>query len=477
MRDSVLHQALEAFTTDAASQLALEASRGEEIPFELAETEGRLGRPPLYCYRPLTGQFIDERLGVLSGLTSYAPVIRALAGHDRLGAYLELHGVTVVPDDARQRADEALRLFLGRVFADRDDFEFDPARFAPAYEELERTLMDGCCTTTVIAPVLGIAIDPTTPQIHLEDGLSLTTGDRLDDAPAEAVWGEGDEPQVVAVLTISAERSSPRVIAAATLRFRQLLSAVRLFERGAYALGPMAWTRIDSGPWHPVALGAPIRPTSLTLVPARQEDELRGFCNLIPRRIPDDGELAWALARFEMGCDRSDRLHALTDYLLALRALLEPEGPSSGRLAQRLAMICAAPEHRARLAERAARAISMERAVIAGLAAGGAEAYSLVDEIGDHLRALLRDTLCGHLDPDLVGVADRLLAAETDAPVDPDLAPAPEPRRAPGLDIEASASGASGSDADATSELETVDTSPAADAEPMPDPDPVGAPA
>jgi hypothetical protein len=29
--------------------------------------------------------------------------------------------------------------------------------------------------------------------------------------------------------------------------------------------------------------------------------------------------------------------------------------------------------------------------------------------IGDHLRALLRDVICGHLDTDLVGLADGIL--------------------------------------------------------------------
>jgi len=477
VRDNVLQQTLEAFTMDAACQLALDASQGEEIPFELMETEGRRGRPPLYCYQPLTGQFIDQRLGALSGLTTYAPAVRALAGHDRLAAYLNLHGVSAVPEDARRRADDALRLLLGRVFADRDDFEFDADRFASAYEELERTLLEGRCTLMVIAPVLGIAIDPTTPEIRLHDGLSLTPGDRVPDAPAEAIWGEVEEPNVLAVLTSSAERTTPASVAAATQRFRELLTALRLFERGSYALGPMAWTRIDSGPWQPVALGATAPPSSLTLVPARQEDELRGFCSLIPRRLPDEGEVAWALARFEMGCERVDPFQALTDYLLALRALLEPEGPTSGRLAQRLAMICAAPEHRAGLAERAARAVSMERAVIAGLAPGRAEAYALVDEMGDQLRALLRDTLCGHLDSDLVRVADGLLVAEAGA----EAAPAAQARPALDSDCDAAASGASASAADATSELEPVFATPAADAhadrEPTPDPDPVGAPA
>jgi hypothetical protein len=43
-----------------------------------------------------------------------------------------------------------------------------------------------------------------------------------------------------------------------------------------------------------------------------------------------------------------------------------------------------------------------------GRAGSGADA--LVDELSEHLRALLRDALCGHLDHNLVGVADELLA-------------------------------------------------------------------
>jgi hypothetical protein len=35
---------------------------------------------------------------------------------------------------------------------------------------------------------------------------------------------------------------------------------------------------------------------------------------------------------------------------------------------------------------------------------------ALVAELAEHLRALLRDVLCGHLDSDLCEVADHLLA-------------------------------------------------------------------
>ena len=97
------------------------------------------------------------------------------------------------------------------------------------------------------------------------------------------------------------------------------------------------------------------------LIAAAQEDELRAFANLVARRRPVEGELAWALERFELGCERDDALTGLTDHLLALRALLEPEGPRSGRLAGRVAALCAPAERGSRVTERVARAISLEQ--------------------------------------------------------------------------------------------------------------------
>ena len=41
----------------------------------------------------------------------------------------------------------------------------------------------------------------------------------------------------------------------------------------------------------------------------------------------------------------------------------------------------------------------------------------LADAIADHLRALLRDVICGHLEEDLAALADEILL-ERDAPAD-----------------------------------------------------------
>jgi hypothetical protein len=412
VRNGTLHEILEAFTSDAACQLAMETARGAEVPFEVIEE--RRGRVPLYCYRPLTGAFIRERLGVISALPTYAPAARALTGVESTQNYLRQRGEARIPDEPRERADAALRSFLASMFDERSAFEFDRGRFEAAYAELELALYEGMCVTTVIAPLLGLALDPESDEVPLGEGLSLVRGETLSDAPADAVWADAEEPNVLAVLTVSQERSARPAVSLARARFRRLLAALRLFEPGGYALGPVAWTRTDNGPWRPAPLGSSGRARLATLLPAANEDELRGFCNLIARRMPTGGEVAWALGRFEMGCERLTPFEALTDYLLALRALLEPEGPSSGRLAGRLAAICARPPDRAALAERVAHAISLERAVIAGLAPAQTGVDALVEEVASHLRALLRDVLCGHLDPELRQLADELLAEAAD---------------------------------------------------------------
>jgi hypothetical protein len=147
----------------------------------------------------------------------------------------------------------------------------------------------------------------------------------------------------------------------------------------------------------------------MLVVSSEQEDELRAFCNLVSRRAPHDNDLAWALRRFELGCERESPFEALTDNLLALRALLEPEGPASGLLAGRLAALCATPEQRVELTERMTRAIALERSLVAGTARKDAASKGLVEDVANHLRSLLRDVICGHLDPDLAVIADELL--------------------------------------------------------------------
>ena len=165
------------------------------------------------------------------------------------------------------------------MFDERSEFGFEPAHFEAAYAELERTLYEGHVTATVIAPVLGIALDPDTTELPLGDGLSLIRGDALADAPAEAVWG--DEPTSRTCWRCSrSTRAGPtgRRCRSARARFRRVLTraaAVRARRLRARArrLGAQRGGRLAAG----ADRGAAGRPRLLTLIPAAQEDELRAF--------------------------------------------------------------------------------------------------------------------------------------------------------------------------------------------------------
>jgi len=409
MRNRQLHAALSAFAEEAAWQLQSDTSDGADLPFEVVAAGRR--DSPLYCYRPLTGDFIAERVGLLGQLPGYRPALGALSAVGGLEAYLEANGEPV-PPDPRERAESTLRTFLARVFEDSTDFVLEDGRLKRALHELEAAIYDGRSETVVIAPLLGLEI--ASPEVPLGDGLALVRGDAFpEDAPAEAVWAPGaPSPHLLAVLRWESAPGDVAPVAHARVRLRRLLTALRLYEAGSFTFGPLAWTRGGGGAvWQPFALGTLGHRTDATLIlPVDQEDELRAFCSLVGRRTPRSGELAWALRRFEMGCERSVPAEALSDFLLAARALLEPEGPASGRLAGRVAALCATEEERAELAERVARTAALERPVITGVSVDpGVD--GLVAELAGHLRALLRDVLCGHLDADLRGVADEILAA------------------------------------------------------------------
>jgi hypothetical protein len=416
MRNPGLRDALRAFTEQAAWQLSAETAGGAEVPFDLVEERGSRGAP-LYCYRPLTDEFIRNHVGALGRLPTYAAAGRALESLGGLENYLQMRGEARIPADPGERADATLRSFLGRVFEDASEFLFEDERFDRAYAELERTLFESRTLAQVMAPLRGLAI--ASPEVTLGEGLSLVRFDALADAPREiARLAEpgAEHGEVAALLTSESEPGEPPPLTVARVRFRRLLSALRLFEAGAFQLGPAAWTRIDAGAWQLHSLAGTGRPRGeIILVDPEQEDELRAFCNLIVRRMPRGGELAWALGRFEMGCERVAPFESLTDYLLALRALLEPEGPGSGQLARRLSAICALPADRSALCERVAHAVSLERAVIGGLAPAGTGVDAIVGDLAEYLRTILRDTLCGHLPPDLVRVADDVLEEDAEA--------------------------------------------------------------
>jgi hypothetical protein len=366
MRSLTLQSALTEFAESAAGLLQAEVAAGAEVPFELdsRSTHRGMASTPLYCYRPLTGRFISERRAELERLPSRGEAARLLKSFDGLERYLAISGAAPARPTKPARVDAALIVLLQDVFEEQSEFELRPERLQAALERLEQSALASAGELTLVATLHGLTIS--SAELQLTDGLTLAQPRALGGLPEEAIssGAAGSSEHVVVVLSADHDRdgeASRRATGDAVPHGREvledLLRALRLFGDGRVMLG----------------------------------------------------ELAWALRRFELGCERQGPFEALTDHLLGLRALLEPEGPASGLLAGRLAALCATPEQRLALTERIVQALTLERAVIAGDAAGRKGALALAREMGDHLRALLRDVICGHLTPDLVGLADELL--------------------------------------------------------------------
>jgi hypothetical protein len=408
MHNRALHDTLAAFVEEAAWQLAEEVSGGAEVPFELiTSAPPTRASAPLYCYKPLTGRFIAERIGVLGRLPSYAAAAQGLGALPDLPSYLISRGQRVPGPDARSQADAALQTFLTAVWAEATDFTWDAPRFAAAYAELEAAAYGNVSLSVVLARVEGLVID--SDEVALGDGLSLVRAATLQEVPSDLL---GDEHATVAVLALESAEEDGRALEGAGRRLRRLQSALRLWDDAEPSLGPTAWARTDGGPWMAVPLVTGLRRAQGDcLLGAEEEDPLRAFCSLVARRTPRSGELAWALRRFELGCERASALEALSDWLLATKALLAaPDAIGYERMVERLAAICATPGEREALDRRLWEAISLERAAISGRVRSQPGIDALIAELGGCLRAVLRDVLCGHLDPDLRRVAEDLIA-------------------------------------------------------------------
>ena len=414
MRSLRFYASLGELIQAAAELLQADIAAGAEVPFEVDSRTRRGGSTgaALYCYHALTGQFIVERRPALECLPGYAQAAKLLAGFDGLERYLASAGVDPGRTGGQARARIAITALLEDVFREQSDFELRPERMQAALERLEQSAFADANKITIVATLHGLTI--TSAEVALANGLKIAMPGALEGLPEGATAPGGGRPdhQDHLVVVLAVEDDDAR---AASARGRavlnDLLRALRLFGDGRVCLGALAWVQIAGGSWQAMALGAGGRPHGMLLVTADQEDELRAFCNLVSRRAPDGNELAWALRRFELGCERESPFEALSDHLLALRALLEPEGPASGLLAGRLAALCASPGQRLGLTERTTQALSLERTVVAGTAVAHAGADALVKELADNLRALLRDVICGHLVPDLAALADEILLA------------------------------------------------------------------
>ncbi len=307
MRSRQLEDALRRFLDEAGALLRAELAAGAEVPFEVGSRSARgPGLTPLYCYKALTGEFIAERDAAIKRLPAHAEAVRSLGDYDGLARYLaavagEEHISNGRP---RARAAYAARALLEDVFDEQTDFELRPERVRNALERLEQAEIASPATTTIVATLHGLAI--TSPEVALTKGLTIAHPNALRGMPEALVTdtysGRGEGHIVVCY---AAEHEDP----GAALKegrevIRELLRALRLFGDGRITLGALAWARIGRGSWSPLALRTGGRPHGMLVVAPEQEDELRAFCNLVSRRAPRNNELAWALRRFELGCER-----------------------------------------------------------------------------------------------------------------------------------------------------------------------------
>jgi hypothetical protein len=403
----MLKEKIRAFCVESANRLASDIASGDDVPYDLIDA-GLGDGGPLWEYRVLTEEFVRQRQGVLAMLPSYMPAAAAVESLDDLDEWLLARGVQHVPANARERVEATLRVFLTEVLdSDSATFEYDEARFQQVWSALEAITVNRNSEVLLAAPIHGVSLE--SADLKLDQGLMLVSPASME---AEHLPGDifrSDGLPVVAVV-VEAEDSTPESLSQARNRIRKLVCALRLYGHESPALGGAARLQVEQGPWQVLGLEGSGTASGDLFIEGHQEAELAEFCRLVANRWPRGGEVAWALRRHEFGCDRMHHLDGLSDHLLALRALLEPEGPASGHLTDRLAAICAEPQNRARLAERTARASRLERGVQTGLTRREPDAHALCHEVEMNLRALLRDVICGHLNADLVTLADTIIA-------------------------------------------------------------------
>ena len=440
MRNRALYGALRNFALEAAALLTDDLRDGAEVEFDVIDQAGRNG-PALYRYQPRTAAFLAERWPRLRELDTCSAAATELGS----GAALWLRVNGGAANLTGEQAEPALRAMLERLYEDATSFGFPEERFERVYREVEATLYRDALAGRVVAPLRGVAIEA--GRIELGDGLSLVRGE-IADAPREAVYPEnGDgEPAVLCVLERDVTADDGITATEAEDRFNSLVSALRLWAPGRISLGAPGWRSTDGGPWQPLPFGGGTAvPVGDWFLPGGEEGGLREFVAAIGRADPPQ-HVAWARARFEMGCERGSDADALSDYLLGLRALLDATSDAGeASLALRVAALCAEEGRRRLVQRRLESAIALERFVMGGGPRSWPDGDSppeLVAEVEGHLRAMLRDVICGYLDSDLKGVADDILLETNPEPfveieardlrvpqaaAAPPAAPAPEP--------------------------------------------------
>ena len=135
MQSRRLHASLHAFAARRAARSPPRSPRGDEIGFEVVEEGARGARRGLYCYEPLTGEFVErhwERCWRCRRAATRRWRWPSLGGlEEYLDTYAAEHRGGVPSRRTRCAASRA-----ASSTRCGEDFELSPERFEPAYREL-----------------------------------------------------------------------------------------------------------------------------------------------------------------------------------------------------------------------------------------------------------------------------------------------------------------------------------------------------
>ena len=185
MRNRSLHEALRAFTEQAALTLDAETHAGAEIPFEVVESPGR---PRGAVLLPPADRRVHRRAAPTrsSGCPATSPRCarsRGSAASTTTSRRAARRACPRIPASAPTRRCAS---FLASVYDEASEFAFDRTRFGRAYRELESVVYEGRTLSTLVVPVHGLELD--SAEVVLAEGFALARGDTLPEVPPEAVW-------------------------------------------------------------------------------------------------------------------------------------------------------------------------------------------------------------------------------------------------------------------------------------------------
>jgi hypothetical protein len=162
--------------------------------------------------------------------------------------------------------------------------------------------------------------------------------------------------------------------------------------------------------WARLPTGAPSTRAGGYELNEQEAIELTEFAGTLEARPDPDGALAWAVGRFELGCGRDSALEGLSDHLLALRAVLDGQGPVGASLPMRAsALIADQTFDRIEAREQIEHALELERSLMNG--APSTPGLALATWVEEGVRRILREAALGKLNGDLNTAADETLIA------------------------------------------------------------------